>query len=163
MSTPVSDFRDPIRFLLGDNSTPSEYSDAALDRGVRTFIRGNGAPDYALTPDNLSITPDPTAQDYMLISAKTALLFNASRPRSYSFATRGYKQSAGGIGENLNFELHRLIAETEAGSLFDGWQSLASWLEGMSGVRQAWAHLTRVEVDAPFNTATISESGVSVD
>lgn len=158
----ISEFRDPVRFYLNDNGTPSQYSDSAIDRGVKVLVRGGMFPGYSLTPNGLSITPEPTAAIYTLIGLKTARVFNSGRPDSFSFRTRAYSESSSGATRETGWTLEQMIHEIESGGMIDGWQSLASWLAGFEGVKATWLHLVNAKINAPFSEVTISESGVDV-
>ena len=163
MSTPISDFTDPVRFLLGDHDDTYRLTqDSAIARGVRCLVKGGQIPGFSLTGDNLGITPDVSAAaDFMLVAAKVAKSYIGSQPDRQSFGDRGHRESIGSFKE-LVFDLNHLIYKLESGdgAMFQGWQSLHSWVEGMSGVRKAWTVFTRVNIQAPFDTLTVTGEGV---
>lgn len=161
MSTPVSDFYDPVRFLLGDHDDTDRLTqDTAIARGVRTLIKGADISGYTLDGAGNNLSPNVTASDYMRIAAKVALRYVGSFPERQSAATRGWRESIGSF-KGLKIDLEELIYKIESGGMFEGWQSLATWLEGFSGVRESWLHLVRLKVDAPFNTVTLTSDGIS--
>jgi len=156
--TPITDFYDPVRFLLGDHDdTARLYEDSAIARGVRTCIKGGLIPKYAISADQ--ITPDvATPNDYLLIAAHCARLFQSANPEHYSYRTRAIAETIGGgglFGRGHDFDLAQLIYRLENGDMFDGWQSFASWLQGYSGVSDQWLHLVRLKLTMPFQTVTV--------
>jgi hypothetical protein len=159
MSTPISDFYDPVRFLLGDHDDTFRLTqDSAIARGVRCLVKGGQIPGFSLTGDNLGLTPTLTlASDFMLVSAKVAKAYINSQPDRQSFGDRGHRESIGSF-KDLVFDLNLMIYKIESGdgAMFRGWQSLHSWVEGMSGVRKQWTVFTRLDLQAPFNTVSVN-------
>lgn len=164
MPTPISEFCDPVRFLVGDHFDGERLTDdSAIARGVRVLIKGGQAPArtpaYALTGDQLAITPDVgDPNHYLLIAAKVAKMYMGSQPDRQSYGDRGHREVLGSF-RHLDFDLHELIYKLENGAMFDGWQSFASWLEGFAGVRKSWLHLTRLKLQMPFDSVTLTGRG----
>lgn len=156
--TPIADLVDSIRFFAGDNGDKPELSIDAVTRGVRAMVSSGLVPGYSLSADRESVTPqldDPTA--YFILCARTALGFVGARPESMSFATRGFKSSVSGASREQTFNLATMIYKAEHGSMCGGWSSFATWLEGISGVRGAWSHFSRVRLPASsFQTVDVT-------
>lgn len=154
--TPVAEFRDAVRFLLGDHAEPFEYADGALDRGVRTVVKGGLVAGYALNAAQTHLDPAVTAAaDYMKLATHVAVAFARAMPRhetrrtpDFAFSrSRGDNELAG----SLAIQLHQL----EAGGMLGSWLSLSSWLEGQSGVGAGWLDRVRARVKVPLSTITV--------
>ncbi len=162
--TAISEFYDPVRFILGDHDPGNpDVEDAAISRGIKFIVRGGEVPGYTISGDN--ITPEVTvARDYRLITLLTARAFRASEPDSKSMRVRPHAWSKGGYRTFLRM-LDLAIAEARGGgpsaSKFCGWSNFLSWLEGQSGISNTWMHLTRMKLEAPFTEVTLSTGGVS--
>lgn len=136
MPTALSRFYRATRFLLDDRDAEfRQYPDATLLDGLRTALQLNRLPGYALTDDELSVTPaitDPNV--FALLALHTAKLFADPSPASYSYKRRSISESFGNsyqFLETLLLEIHKL----ENGTMFSGWQS---WIEMWNGRYAAW-------------------------
>ena len=96
---------------------------------------------YALTPDELSVTPDPDPNTFMLGVYYTARLLIAQNSDQQGDRTRANLAS-----------LNEKIQELENGPAFSGWQSYYTWLHGRAGLplREAAAQF---DEEAPLWTA----------
>lgn len=166
--TPVTDFIDPVRFLVGDHYDEERLTeDSAIERGVRMLVRGGQAnfngTTVVLAQSNQQI--DPTVSDpnhYMLIAAKVAKLYMSSLPSRQSSRDRGQGESIGDF-RTLDFNLDELIYKLESGAMFNGWQSLASWIEAFSGPQSSWLQLVRLKTVDLLGTASFSSDGVNIE
>jgi hypothetical protein len=165
VSTPLSDFYEPLRYLLGDyDADVRVYTDSALAGALRSVVYLNGLPGYSVTLDRASVTPSVANVDgnaYALLVYKTAQLFAVREGDSYEYRTRALQERFGGAKE-LIWHLSETIYKLEHGGMFAGWQQFTGWWEGMFGLNLT-ALLTAVEVDAPASTLHISTSGTTVD
>jgi hypothetical protein len=161
MSTPISEFRDPVRCFLQDNDdTILMYEDGVVDRGVRTLIRCGLVAGFSLDAAN-NITPTVTeGRDFLLIAARTALNFAVGNPDRQGVRMRAFSENVGNFKELVE-HLRDLIYKTESGDMAMGWQSFASFVEGYSGVRKPWAWLARFELNGPFLTVSLGQGGFS--
>lgn len=163
MATLVSEMRDPVRFLLGDNEEPFRYTDGVIDRGVRVIARGGVIPGHSLTPDTTGITPDLTDPNlYLLTAYEVAKRFAANVPDRRSFKTRAFSESVGGMG-GLVFALEENAYKLRNGEMFDGWTSFGSWLIGVGGLTgtQLWNHMSRFVSEQPMDTVTLGPDRLS--
>jgi hypothetical protein len=160
--TAISEFYDPVRFILGDHDPACpDVEDAAIARGIKFIVRSGEVPSYAVAGD--SITPDvAAARDYRLITLLTARAFRASEPDSKAMRVRQHAWSKGGYKTFLTM-LDLAIAETRnggsTGSKFCGWSNFLSWLEAQSGVHNIWMQLTRLKLETPLAQVTVSTGG----
>lgn len=163
MATLISDFYEPIRFILGDrDSTVRLYDDSAISAGVRSSIKMNYLPGFTLTGDLLSVTPDVSdPNDYALLVLKIARSFVAPNPSRYSYKTRAISESFGDYKQFIAM-LDESLHELENGVMFAGWQMFKGWWEGMFGVSLV-SVLTQVNVKAPWRTLTIAQGSAEVD
>lgn len=161
MSTLISSLRAPLRFILGDRDSAFYlFSDTILDDGVRSAILLNELKNYALTADQLSVTPALTDPNkFALLCFKTAKMFMDSNPDRYSFKSRAFSESIGGYREFLS-TLEQKIYKLENGAMFSGWQSFHAFLSGISGVPLLEV-FSDMEVSAPFTTVSLTTSGVT--
>lgn len=156
MSTPISNFIEPIRFLLGDHDDDADarlYEDAAYLRGLRVAINSGMLPGFTMVGSD-QVTPDVTTQaHYAILSAKVAYHFASSVPSRRRIRTRAWSEEIGDFKE-LTLALEKLVFDLENGNLFSGWQSYAGFLEGYRGLTDKWAWMTRLTLDAPWATVT---------
>jgi hypothetical protein len=155
-------FYRPLRILLRDyDASVRQYPDEVLRDGVRTTVQLGKLTGYALSVDELSITPTiANANTFALGVYHTAKLFVQGQPEHYSFKTRGYSESQGNLGRYLSVieqEIHAL----ENGTLFSGWQSYYAWLHGMAGLPLGEV-LAQFNVQAPLWKATFTRDGMRV-
>ncbi len=164
MATLISDLREFVRFVAGDNDDQNPiYQPTALDRGIRFVIKGNYLPNYALMVDNLSITPDLTdPNQFLLLVYTVAKRFMVAEPDGQSSRTRAYSERIGNF-RDLIFDIEKQLYLLENGTMFASWQSLADFLEGYAGVRNVFQHLSRLKLAAPFTTSVLSVSGLNTD
>jgi hypothetical protein len=161
MSTPIANFIDPIRFLLGDHDDANRlYEDAAYNRGIKAAVNCGMLEGFTLvTSDPSQITPDVVTQgDYAVLSAKVAYWFASSVPSRRRIRTRAWSEE---IGDNnqLVMNLATLVHQMESGNVVFGWQSYMGFLEGFSGIKDAWAWMTRLSMDAPWATVNVGANG----
>ncbi len=165
MSTPLTDFYDALRSVLGDlDATVRVYEDDSLLKGLRTVIGCGKLSGYTLTSDRLGITPEiPTdgsgdPNKFALLLYHTALLFVGPTPDRFSFRTRAYSESSGSVREFI-FKLEEMIHELESGSAFGSWQMFEGWYAALAG-RSLWEGLTEVTTEQPMNEISVGISGV---
>lgn len=137
MSTAISELYPAVRHVLGDrDATIHKYQDTAILVGVQTTVRMGKVPDYALTPDGLSIDPtlDTTSDpnDYALLLYHVALSFVSCERAGYSWRTRAASRSYGDIRDFVWY-LQTNINDLENGTMFESWLSMATWLQGIQG------------------------------
>jgi len=161
MSTPLSEFREPLRHLLGDRDPATyQYSDANLDVGTRTVVRMGLVEGYSMTADLLSVTPAVTdANAYALLLYQTVKSFVASQPDSYSYRTRALSEQFRGARDFVS-TLELNIHELKNGTMFMGWQQFAGWFASLTGTNP-WENLISLELDAPTQTMTFGSDGLS--
>jgi hypothetical protein len=162
MSTLISEFRDPLRHLLGDrHASVYQYSDGNLDAAVKTMVKMGKLAGFALTPAQDAVTPDVSdPNDYALLLYETVRSFVAGNPDRYSYRTRALSETFGRWREFLDY-LETNIHELKNGAMFDGWQSFAGWWRGNVG-EDLLEVMTRVEVQAPVQTVTVNSDGTHV-
>lgn len=162
--TPVTEFREPVRFLLGDHEEPPLYLDTAIDRGVRFVVKGGLIEGQTLSPDLSQIQPGLTdPNQYLLLGYEVAQRFLAAQPDRQSFRTRALSRSVGGMASPL-FAVEEAIYKLRHGAMFDGWGSFGTWLIGVGGLpgEALWAHLSRLYLRQPVDTVTVGEDGVTL-
>lgn len=162
-TTAITDFYETIRFVMGDNDASVQvYPDSVLLKAVRSVIKLNKVPDYAVTEDGLSLTPAVSdANDFALVVFHVCRAFVAGNPDRYSYRTRAIGESFGSWKDflaTLEMDIHKL----ENGTMFSGWQSYYSFMAGISGL-PVQDILTRFKVNAPFQSATLSQDGFSTE
>lgn len=164
MSTLISDFRTPIRAVMGDfNSVIRKYQDTAIDDVVKLVVRSGRLPGFALNVAGDGITPDVnTGRNYGLLVYRAALAFVAPASGSYSYRTRALAESFGDQRNFLN-ELHDALQEIdgEGGAMFASDLGFRSWFLGVARV-DPWASLVDMTVSAPVATVNIGQSGLTV-
>jgi hypothetical protein len=136
--TTLDQFYPALRLLLQDTGDVKAYPDDILADGLRTMIRMNKVPAYALTGDQNAITPDALGDGsdpnvYALMIYHTVKLFIGGTPDRYSFRTRALSESFGSATHFLTqveLEIHAL----ESGECIQGWQTFHDWLAGVSGL-----------------------------
>lgn len=135
MGTPVSDFYDPVRFLLGDHDDAVRlYPDAAIARGVRVLLRGGQVEGFTVSSDQQTVEPmiqDPNI--YLLLAAKVARRFVGALPENQGAATRAFRENIGHF-RTLCGDLDEQIYKLENGTMFSGWRSFYSWAEEVMGM-----------------------------
>ena len=154
----VTEFREPVRWLLGDHDDEIRmYEDATIDRGVRVVVKSgqvkvNGVT-YELSGDNLNVDPDvPSGRPYLVLIAKVALGFVSANPDRQSMRTRAFSESIGGFTV-LKERLEQLIYEAESGDGALGFQNYLGWVEGYSGMGgRTWGWMTRLEFTGMVDT-----------
>jgi hypothetical protein len=157
----ISEFREPVRFYLGDHDDSYRvYEDTAIDRGVRTIVKCGLVPGYAVSANNLEVTPEVAAgKDYLLLTARVALGFAAGGEERSSVRTRAWAESRGGF-KPLVEQLERLIEEVRMGVGFVGFQNYQTFIEGYSGMgRRTWGFMTRMEYQGPIAEVSYSVDG----
>lgn len=167
MSTPISEFYEPVRAFLGDfNTTVRRYQDTSILAVVKALVRGgrlNANADgitYTLTVDNLSITPlldNPNT--WMLMVYKACAVFAYAGGDAYSYKTRAISESFG-ESRQLIHSLESGLHELENGTMFASWQSLSGWAAGLTGL-DFWSHMSQLTFTAPVQTLSVSQSGIS--
>lgn len=159
--TAIADFYETIRFLLGDHdATVQQYPDGVLLKAVRSTIRLQQIPGYAVAPDQVNLTPEVTdANHWALIAYHTVKAFVDNNPDKYSYKTRAMSESFGSWRDFLD-ELKTNIYRLENGTMFSTWQSYYTWLSGISGLPLDLV-LTRLSVRAPFYDVSVAVSGVT--
>ncbi len=128
--TPVSEFRVPLRLMLGDNDPEGlfAYSDAILDSAVQTSFRlGRSPAGYTLTEDKTQIdTTIPDGSAFARIACETALMLVAGE-ETVSYTTRAISvRRKGDRIANLITELRMRLSEGDA---FASSASFLVWLE----------------------------------
>ncbi len=153
----ISDWLEPVRFLLGDHGPTPEFADATIESGLIFFLKGGRLRRHAVVMPGRTVSPAVTDPNlYMLLALLVAKHLAGSRPDRRSFRSRAWAESEGGRGQlifQLEEELHRL----EGGAMFEAWGSLGSWLQGVGGLPGTclWSHLTRVQVEAPVDSVSV--------
>lgn len=159
----IPEFREPVRFLLGDHREPYSYTDAAIDRATRCCVKFGLISGVSLSADSASIQPPITdPNQYLLLSLEAAWRFVGAEPDRVSYRTRAYSEATGGKSGHV-FDLHAQIVTLREGGMFESWTSFGSWLTGVGGMSgvSLWNHLSRVNVQQPFDTFTVSVSGIT--
>lgn len=138
MSTPISEFRDILRLLLGDNDPNGLYAhaDSELDLAVRAVFRMGQAPEGYAVSGMTAIDPSvPDGDAFALISYTAALNLvggeegaEAFKTRSLSHATKGERR------RDLLIEFRQKIhdIETGGGLVFETRQKLVEALQHLS-------------------------------
>lgn len=161
-TTSIAEFYETIRFLLADRDTTiQQYPDAVLAASVRSCIRLQRVPGYAVDTDPTQITPAVTdVNHWALIAYHVVKGFVDSHPDRYSYKTRAIGESFGSWRQFLD-ELKLNIYRLENGTMFSGWFSFYTWLSGMSGLPLNLV-LAQLNVRAPFYTVGLSQDSVTV-
>lgn len=128
MATAISSLYPHLRHALGDRQVDHyRYQDSALLNGVKFVIQCGKVPDYTISIDGLSVTPDLTDPNkFALVLLYTALSFIISEPNSEAFRQRSMSRSIGGFSTFIS-ELHDNINELENGTYFTSWRTFLSW------------------------------------
>jgi hypothetical protein len=154
-------FYRPLRIFLQDfDATVRQYPDGVLSDAVCTTLQMGKVPGYLLTPDEASVTPDPTTQAFSLITLHTVRLFTMSRPSQYKWATRGLEERFGSYDRFLT-TLESDIHQLENGESYSAWQSYYAWLHGQAGLPLGEI-LAEFNVQAPLWKATFTRDGMRV-
>jgi len=167
MATPISDFRDGIRVLIGDvHADAYMFEDAAVDSAVKLLIR-SGSPfeAYSLTNGNAEITPDvsnPNAFGLVMLKAARAML----TPHSARMSVRqpGLSVVTGGHRETLYIltdDAYEKEMEMEEADVFKTYQDLYTWLAAHTGSDYFWGKM-RVDEEIPINDLSVGSGGISL-
>jgi hypothetical protein len=164
MSTAITDFRTPVRAILGDfDLTVRKYQDTAIDSVVQMVVRSGQLPGFVINAGGTGITPDVIAgRDYGLLIYKAAKAFVTPNAAAYSYRTRALSESFGSQGhfiQQLENALHDI--DSGGGAMFSTQLGFRSWFLGMAGV-DPWADMADMEVNAPTATVSIGRDGVGV-
>jgi hypothetical protein len=140
MSLAITEFREPLRFLLGDlNPQEQSYSNADLDAGVKSAVRLASVDGLELTACRNRIQAtggtDPTSNQFALLSLKTAEIFVSANPDGYQYRTRALAERLDGW-TNLLEALRGRIYELQAGDGFLTWQEWSQFLYGTDGINR---------------------------
>jgi hypothetical protein len=164
--TALSDFYEPVRFLTGDDLTNPSKSDAAIAAGLRTIVQMGLVPGYTLDGPKENLVPSiASANDWGLVAAQCALRFISAEPDKWSRRGRPYAESSE-KSMTLYADLQEIVHTSQSGGMFfAGWQSLHSWLTGVAGLtgRDVGFMLTRLNVDVPIGTVTVTAGGLVSD
>jgi len=170
MSTAITLLYRPIRFMLDDRDpTVVLYEDAILADGIKTVVQlgllNNSvlapAGGFALTPNESAIDPGLTNPNlFALACYHTVLAFLGPERSSYSYRTRPFAETLGNRYRYLA-SLEAKLHELENGELFGGWQSMAAWFAGISGLEVADV-VTQFDLSSPLWTASLSGEGFRV-
>lgn len=155
MGTPIGEFNETLRFLLGDHDgTVRAYPDEVLASAVRSVIRLNSVPGYTLSPSGTEIEPElSNPNHWALVAYHTVKAFVDSHPDRYSYRLRSISETFGSWRGFLD-ELKRKIHLLENGEMFSSWQSWYSWLSGVSGLPVGQL-ATRVSIRSPSSAVSI--------
>ena len=159
-TTAISDFYEPIRFLLEDRDpTIQLYSDDQLLIAVRTCIRLQRVPGYSLAVDLTQITPEVADPNkWALVVYHTVKHYVDNQPDRYSYRTRAVSESFGGWRGFLD-ELKTNIYKLENGAMFSSWNNLYTWFAGMAGLPLNTV-MTELFVHAPFWSGSLGTDGL---
>lgn len=140
MSYPVTEFREPLRFLLADiNAQQQTYTNADLDSGIRSSVRIASVDGLQLTACRNRIVGvgggEPTANQIALLALRTAEIFVASNPDGYSYRTRALQERFEGW-QNMLEVLRGRIFELQAGDAFFSWQDWSQFIQGADGINR---------------------------
>lgn len=147
MSTLLSEFRDPLRLLLGDMDPLENYqfTDDHLERGVRAVFQCGLQPtednsattaEYALNDAGTAISPTvPSGDDFALIAYRAAKLLVMGQDGAISYRTRALSvNDRGDRKKDLMRELELLIHRIEGGlCVFASQRSFVLWLNNQRG------------------------------
>lgn len=138
-ATQISDFRDTVRLLLGDDDPQglTEYTNAQIDQAVLVVFRlGQQPTDYELGEDLTTISPAVSSgDDFALIAYRAARLRLGGEEGGSTFRTRAMMvQDKGERKRDLMLELERLIHGIEGGECCFSTQSdFVAWFNDMNG------------------------------
>lgn len=154
MNTPLSEFYEPVRALLGDfNREVRRHEDSAIASVLRMLVRGGRLTGYALAVDRLSISPEVLAPDaWITLAYRAAITFILPESGSYSYRMRAVSESFGDR-KHVLVALEQQLREVENGGadvVFGSWQSLSGWLAGqVPSRRDLWRQLVEVKAGQP--------------
>lgn len=139
-STPVAEFREPLRVLLGDlNADVHTYSDANLDAGVRAAVRLQQVPGLTLLGGGVAVRGSSGAglsvTEFARLCYRTARSFVAANPDAYEYRTRALSEKFSGW-RNLLGELEDRLHEMENGTMFMSWEQFRSFCAGPAGLNR---------------------------
>lgn len=165
MSTSISEFRDPVRAVLGDfNTTVRRYQDSAIDAVVKTLVRCGKFTGLAIDATGLAITPNvQDGAQYGRIVYEAALAFVAPNAGAYSYRTRALAET---FGEQKLFlqQLQNALYDLETGggaAMFGTVQTFRGWVLSLTGLN-AWEEMSEVKLQTPVSTITVGADGVQV-
>lgn len=157
----LSDFREPVRAVMGDFRTPYQYEDAALDSVVRSVVRFGHVTGLGISSNGLAIVPAVTsAENLALVSYWAARTLLRPGIAESSWRTRAMSQRTGAQRDFL-FELENLIHNLENPTGITTFQSYYAWINGVAGMN-VWGLLSAMRLNAPVATVTIGVGGVQV-
>lgn len=152
--TPVAEFREVLRSLLGDhNADAHAYSDANLDAGVKAAVRLQQVPGVAVVAGRelmgsggagLSVT------EFARLAYRTARQFVSANPDAYEYRMRALSERFNGH-RNLLMELEDRLHDLENGTMFSSWQQFRSFVAGPAGLDR-WAIATEMTGTPPRDT-----------
>lgn len=162
MSTPVSNFYEPVRAFLDDfNTTVQKYSDTTIASVVRAIVNCGEMPGYTMQ-DHANIAPGVNdMRVFGQIVYRTCIRLVAPRTSAYSYRTRAISESFGSSREFLMSLESALLDSENAGVSFNSSLDFASWAKSVTGV-DIWAGLTDMNVNAPVATVSIGAGGIQV-
>jgi len=150
--TPISDFRTPLRIILGDNDPEGLFmhSNDALDSAVKTVFRMGRSPvGYSVSGEN--ITPSvPDGTSFAKIACETALLLVCGE-ETISYSTRAV--SVRRTGDRIANLVTELRCRLQEGDTFDSHQTFMAWVQSYTGPGE----LTSIHVDSPMLDVSITQ------
>ena len=155
--TPLTEFFEVIRLLLGDTEIYGAYAypDADCAASVRQVFRlGQGPSGYVLDDSRLNVVPSiPDGDKYALVAYTAALLLVGGEEGTQSFRTRSLGTSQRGDRKrDLLQEFRQKIYEIETGGglVFATYQNLLGALQHIS-----LGAFTEAHVQSPLNQVTL--------
>ena len=155
--TPLTDFFEVIRLLLGDTEIYGcyAYPDADCAASVRQVFRmGQGPCGYLLNDARDSVTPSiPDGDKYAIVAYSAALLLVGGEEGAQSFRTRSLGTSQRGDRQrDLLQEFRQKIYEIETGGglVFNTYQNLLGALQHIS-----LGAFTEANVESPVTKVTL--------
>lgn len=160
----ISDFRELVHTLLGDEIDEPEHSDEAIDRSLRQALMCGLVPGFTVDGTRTLVVPEIfQANDYLLLGAEAAWSFVRVESEFQSFKVRAYAETTR-KSIMLQAQLQDTIYKLRNGAMFfAGWQSLYSWLVGVAGLtgRDVGFMLTRLNVQVPIGQVTVAAGGLT--
>jgi hypothetical protein len=109
MSTPYTDFVEPLRVLLRDNDPDIAVIETSeLIAAIKMALNMGKVPGYAVSSGAISpdlTAADPTAYALLVYHAARPFVVNATRE---SFNTRGFSESIGAPSELIDLVIQEL-------------------------------------------------------
>lgn len=163
MATPISEFRDGIRVLIGDIHADNQlYEDGHIDTAVKMLVRGGSFSGFTLTNADADITPtidDPNLFGLIYIKAARQLLIpHASR---MSVRQPGLSVMTGGKKDTLwilSHDAYQKEMTLASRKMFDTYQDLFSWLSANTNSKYFWSKM-EVNEDIPVDTVSVGLDG----